>query len=276
MVNLLQRICQSQGVQVEEQALQLVAKMAEGGARDALSLLDQAISYSKDQVRASDIMQITGTVAQSYFSVLARYIAQNDVAQVMEQFDRVMVQGKDPEQFLHDFLYYYRDMLLLKTAPQLEEIVERTMIDDQFPGGCQAVFFASPVCDDRDVQPGAVPVEMVDVCAGAGGADTGEAVPAKRPGSGGDKRNGASGRQRGTDRYGDTAQYFGAAAESGAARPSQLARPAKSEEPRKSEPRRVVAAAGGGSRTPLNRVREVAKALDENLTRQVRGSGARF
>lgn len=132
MVDLLQRICQSQGVQVEEQALQLVAKMAEGGARDALSLLDQAISYSKDEVRASDIMQITGTVAQSYFSVLARHIAENDVAQVMEQFDRVMVQGKDPEQFLHDFLYYYRDMLLLKTAPQLEEIVERTMIDDQF------------------------------------------------------------------------------------------------------------------------------------------------
>ncbi len=180
MVDLLQRICQSQGVQVEEQALQLVAKMAEGGARDALSLLDQAISYSKDEVRASDIMQITGTVAQSYFSVLARHIAENDVAQVMEQFDRVMVQGKDPEQFLHDFLYYYRDMLLLKTAPQLEEIVERTMIDDQFQEVAKLYSLLGFVCRDRDVQPVAFPVEMVDVCEGAGGADTGENVPVKR------------------------------------------------------------------------------------------------
>ncbi|MGZ0051379.1 DNA polymerase III subunit gamma/tau [Brevibacillus gelatini] len=270
MVNLLQRICQSQGVQVEEQALQLVAKMAEGGARDALSLLDQAISYSKDLVRASDIMQITGTVAQSYFSVLARYIAQNDVAQVMEQFDRVMVQGKDPEQFLHDFLYYYRDMLLLKTAPQLEEIVERTMIDDQFQEVAKlyslpTLYAAIETCNQALSQLKwstyarvLVELTLVKLCqptaqtaaaSGTAAAATNEELTAM------------------ATRLGVLEQRLNQVLQGQVSLPGQH----KAEEPRKSEPRRVMAAAGGGSRTPLNRVREVAKALDENLTRQVRG-----
>ncbi|MCK9907329.1 hypothetical protein MXD63_45940, partial [Frankia sp. Cpl3] len=67
-------------MEVEEQALQLVAKLAEGGMRDALSLLDQAISYSGTTVKLSDVIQITGTVSQTYFSVLAKLIAQQDVA----------------------------------------------------------------------------------------------------------------------------------------------------------------------------------------------------
>lgn len=132
MVGRLEHICAAHQVQAEPQALQLVAKMAEGGMRDALSLLDQAISYSGSVVTAAAIMQITGTVSQTYFSELAKLVIEQNVAGVMEQFDQVMVQGKDPEHFLQDFLFYYRDMLLLKTAPKLQEIVERTLIDDQF------------------------------------------------------------------------------------------------------------------------------------------------
>lgn len=271
MVNLLQKICESQGVRVEEQALQLVAKMAEGGARDALSLLDQAISYSKDEVRASDIMQITGTVAQTYFSVLAHHIVHRDVAQVMEQFDQVMVQGKDPEQFLHDFLYYYRDMLLLKTAPQLEEIVERTMIDDQFAEVAKLytlpdLYATIEMCNAALAQLKwstyarvLVELTLVKMCqpsaTQSGGAAAEDAAPMNN-----EELSGMSNRIRVLEER--LAQVL----------QGQVVIPGQpnAEEPRKVEPRRI-AAAGGGSRTPINRVREVAKTLDENLTRQVRG-----
>ncbi|GIO09789.1 DNA polymerase III subunit gamma/tau [Brevibacillus reuszeri] len=272
MVNLLQKICESQGVRVEEQALQLVAKMAEGGARDALSLLDQAISYSKDEVRASDIMQITGTVAQTYFSVLAHHIVRRDVAQVMEQFDQVMVQGKDPEQFLHDFLYYYRDMLLLKTAPQLEEIVERTMIDDQFAEVAKLyslpdLYATIEMCNAALAQLKwstyarvLVELTLVKMCQPSatqgGGAAAENAAPLNN-----EELSGMSNRIRVLEER--LAQVL----------QGQVVIPGQpnAEEPRKVEPRRIAAAAGGGSRTPINRVREVAKTLDENLTRQVRG-----
>lgn len=270
MVDLLQRICQSQGVRVEEQALQLVAKMAEGGARDALSLLDQAISYSRDEVRASDIMQITGTVSQTYFSVLARHIAERDVAKVMEQFDQVMVQGKDPEQFLHDFLYYYRDMLLLKTAPGLEEIVERTMIDDQFASvaelyGFPELYAAIETCNQALAQLKwstyarvLVELTLVKLCQPVA-QQAGAAAVVVAPQSGEEDLAGMANRIRVLEeRLMQVMQ-------------GQVSIPAqKAEEPRKAEPKRVVAA-GGGSRTPMNKVREVAKSMDENLTRQVRG-----
>lgn len=269
MVNLLQKICLSQGVRVEEQALQLVAKMAEGGARDALSLLDQAISFSRDEVRASDIMQITGTVSQTYFSVLARSIAERDVAQVMEQFDQIMVQGKDPEQFLHDFLYYYRDMLLLKTAPQLEEIVERTMIDDQFSHvaelyGFPELYEAIETCNQALSQLKwstyarvLVELTLVKLCqptAQQAGAPAAAAVQVNH-----EEVNGMANRIRVLE------ERLTQVLQGQVSLPTQ-----KSEEPRKVEPKRI-AAAGGGSRTSMNRVREVAKAMDENLTRQVRG-----
>lgn len=263
MVNLLQRICQSQGVRVEEQALQLVAKMAEGGARDALSLLDQAISYSRDEVRASDIMQITGTVSQTYFSVLARHIAERDVAQVMEQFDRIMVQGKDPEQFLQDFMYYYRDMLLLKTAPQLEEIVERTLIDDQFARvaelyGFPELYAAIETCNQALSQLKwstyarvLVELTLVKMCQPAvqqAGAAASAAVQANS-----EELVGMANRIRHLE------ERLALLMQGQASLPTV-----------KAEPKRV-AAAGGGSRTAMNKVREVARALDENLTRQVRG-----
>ncbi|RNB73112.1 DNA polymerase III subunit gamma/tau [Brevibacillus panacihumi] len=273
MVNLLQKICLSQGVRVEEQALQLVAKLAEGGARDALSLLDQAISYSKDEVRASDIMQITGTVAQSYFSTLALHIVERDVAKVMEQFDRVMVQGKDPEQFLQDFLYYYRDMLLLKTAPQLEEIIERTMIDDQFVEVAQKhtlpeLYAKIEVCNQALTQLKwstyarvLVELTLVKLCQPVASTTAEAAVgasPGEAPGSA--EVSSLSNRIRVLEER--LAQILSGQV--------GIQSPAKAEEPRKAEPRRTAASASG-SRTPLNKVREVAKSLDHNLTRQVQG-----
>jgi len=273
MVNLLQKICLSQGVRVEEQALQLVAKLAEGGARDALSLLDQAISYSKDEVRASDIMQITGTVAQSYFSTLALHIVERDVAKVMEQFDRVMVQGKDPEQFLHDFLYYYRDMLLLKAAPQLEEIVERTMIDDQFVQVAEKhtlpeLYAKIEVCNQALTQLKwstyarvLVELTLVKLCQPVATASVEAAVGAS-PGA----VSGSAEVSSLANRIHMLEERLGQILSGQAGIPI----PAKAEEPRKAEPRRV-ASSTGGSRTPLNKVREVAKAMDHNLTRQVQG-----
>ncbi|WP_400161780.1 DNA polymerase III subunit gamma/tau [Brevibacillus sp. TJ4] len=274
MVGLLQRICQSQGVQVEEQALTLVAKMAEGGARDALSLLDQAISYGSDVVRATDVMQITGTIAQSYFSILASHILQQDVAKVMEQFDQVMVQGKDPEQFLHDFLYYYRDMLLYKTAPQLEEIVERTLTDDQFSQVAEQhslpdLYAKIEICNQALAQLKwstyarvLVELTLVKLC------QSGEQTGAMTQGTAS-----APARQESAEPADLTNRLRFLEERLNQIMQGQVAVQAapKAEEPRRTEPRRSVPA-GGGSRTPLNKVREVAKARDEALTRQVQGA----
>jgi len=274
MVNLLKRICQSQGVQAEDQALTLVAKMAEGGARDALSLLDQAISYGGDRVRAADVMQITGMVAQSYFSLLARHILERDVAKVMEQFEQIMVQGKDPEQFLHDLLYYYRDMLLYKTAPQLEEIVERTMIDDQFSEVAQLhalpdLYAKIEICNQALTQLKwssyarvLVELTLVKLChAGEGQLAQGAASAGPQA----DSRELAdlSDRVRRLEERLQQILQGGHAGQQGRSR---------AEEPRRTESRRSHQAAPGMTRMQLNKVRNVIQACEEALTRQIQGA----
>ncbi|MCM3708541.1 MULTISPECIES: DNA polymerase III subunit gamma/tau [Cytobacillus] len=116
----------------EEQALQIIARAAEGGMRDALSLLDQAISFSQDRVTVEDALSVTGAVSQGFLNKLARAVKDRDAASGLEFLEELLFQGKDPSRFIEDFILYYRDMLLFKAAPRLEESLERVMLDEDF------------------------------------------------------------------------------------------------------------------------------------------------
>ncbi|MDZ5474671.1 DNA polymerase III subunit gamma/tau [Bacillus sp. 31A1R] len=132
IVNRMKLIVDESGVNYEDQALQIVARAAEGGMRDALSLLDQAISFSQDQVTVEDALTVTGSVSQGFLNQLALAVNEKEVAQGLEALEELLFQGKDPSRFIEDFILYYRDMLLFKTAPNLEESLDRVMIDGTF------------------------------------------------------------------------------------------------------------------------------------------------
>ncbi|MDQ0273887.1 DNA polymerase III subunit gamma/tau [Cytobacillus purgationiresistens] len=132
IVGRMRMIVDDTGLQCEDQALQVVARAAEGGMRDALSLLDQAISFSEEKVTAEDALAVTGAVSQGFLNRLARAIKERDAAEGLEALGELLFQGKDPSRFIEDFILYYRDMLLYKAAPALEESLERVMLDEEF------------------------------------------------------------------------------------------------------------------------------------------------
>ncbi|MBT2739067.1 DNA polymerase III subunit gamma/tau [Bacillus sp. ISL-7] len=132
IVKRMKLIVEETGVNCDEQALQLIARAADGGMRDALSLLDQAISYSQDQVSIEDALTVTGSVSQGFLNKLALAFREKDVASGLEALDELLFHGKDPMRFIEDLILFYRDMLLYKTAPNLEESLERVMLDDDF------------------------------------------------------------------------------------------------------------------------------------------------
>lgn len=132
IVERLSTVVNNEGTQVEDEALQIVARAAEGGMRDALSLIDQAISYSDETVTTEDVLAVTGSVSQQYLGNLVECIRENDVSRALRIIDEMMGKGKDPVRFMEDFIYYYRDMLLYQTSPQLEHMLERVMVDEQF------------------------------------------------------------------------------------------------------------------------------------------------
>ncbi|NHC43143.1 DNA polymerase III subunit gamma/tau [Bacillus sp. MM2020_1] len=132
IVKRMKLIVEESGIHCDERALQLIARAADGGMRDALSLLDQAISYSEDQVSIEDALTVTGSVSQGFLNKLALAFREKDVASGLEALDELLFHGKDPMRFIEDLILFYRDMLLYKTAPNLEESLERVMLDEDF------------------------------------------------------------------------------------------------------------------------------------------------
>ncbi|UII55982.1 DNA polymerase III subunit gamma/tau [Cytobacillus spongiae] len=132
IVNRMKLIVDETGVDCDQHALQIVARAAEGGMRDALSLLDQAISFSQDRVTVEDALTVTGSVSQGFLNRLAKSIQQKNAAEGLEALEELLFHGKDPARFVEDFILYYRDMLLYQAAPTLEESMERVMLDEEF------------------------------------------------------------------------------------------------------------------------------------------------
>ncbi|MDR7002938.1 DNA polymerase III subunit gamma/tau [Neobacillus niacini] len=132
IVNRMKLIVDETDVDCEEQALQMIARAAEGGMRDALSLLDQAISFSQDRVTVEDALTVTGSVSQGFLYKLAHAFQEKDVASGLEALEELLYHGKDPARFIEDLILFYRDLLLYKTAPNLEESLERVTLDSEF------------------------------------------------------------------------------------------------------------------------------------------------
>lgn len=128
----MQHIAESSGVTVEERALHIIARTAEGGMRDALSLLDQAISFSGEQVTVDDALTVTGSIGQEQLTNLVRAIIDRDTASALDAIHRLLEEGKDPLRLIEDLILYSRDLLLYKTAPELEDSLERVLSDEAF------------------------------------------------------------------------------------------------------------------------------------------------
>ncbi len=139
IVSRMKTVIDSQGVQVDDEALHLVARAAEGGMRDALSILDQAVSYSEDKVTSDDVLAVTGSVSQSLLSEMTDAFQKNNVIDALKHVDHLMEKGKDPIRFINDLIYYYRDMLLYQSAPDLEEVLDRAQVDQDFTAFAQKI-----------------------------------------------------------------------------------------------------------------------------------------
>lgn len=132
MIDRMKEITDSQSISVEGNALTLIAKAAEGGMRDALSLLDQAISFSGDQVTVEDVLSITGAVSGQFLVEAVQALLERDVIKALKTVDQLINLGKEPARFIEDLIFYFRDMLLFQTAAHLEGMLERAIVDESF------------------------------------------------------------------------------------------------------------------------------------------------
>lgn len=108
-------------IQADEDALRLIAIQAEGGMRDALSLLDQC-GVMAQQVTVQTVREVLGIVGRETLRELVQSIGRQDVAQVLEKLNFLLEQGKDVRQILTELAEYLRALLLYQAAPAYQEI----------------------------------------------------------------------------------------------------------------------------------------------------------
>ena len=121
----MQELMDAEGVQVEERALRYVAKTADGSMRDALSLLDQCIAFHFGKELTYDkVLDVLGAVDTEVFSRLYRQVLERNVLGCINLLEEVIMQGRELTQFVSDFSWYLRNLLLVKTSDNMEDVID--------------------------------------------------------------------------------------------------------------------------------------------------------
>lgn len=121
----LRELMEEEKVEVEEKALRYIAKKADGSMRDALSLLDQCIAFYLGQKLTYDhVLEVLGAVDTEEFSRLLREILDCDVVKVIAHLEDLIMQGRELTQFVTDFTWYMRNLLLLKSSDDMEDVLD--------------------------------------------------------------------------------------------------------------------------------------------------------
>jgi len=121
----LKELMETEHVEVEDKALRYVAKTADGSMRDALSLLDQCIAFHFGQKLTYDmVLDVLGAVDTVVFSKLLRQILDRNVIGCIDLLEEIVMQGRELTQFVSDFTWYLRNLLLVKTTDDVEDVLD--------------------------------------------------------------------------------------------------------------------------------------------------------
>ncbi len=124
IIERLEFICKEEGVTVSPDALQAVAEAAGGGLRDAISILDQAISYSEGTLERDQVYELLGRLDRSDLARIVEKIITNDTGELFTLWQEIEERGKDPRNVLRDLTGYLRSLLILKECGPETRLLE--------------------------------------------------------------------------------------------------------------------------------------------------------
>jgi DNA polymerase-3 subunit gamma/tau len=123
----LKELTDAEGVAIEDRALSYIARAGDGSMRDAISLLDQCIAfYLGEELTFDKALTCLGAVDTDIFSKLTRRVIAHDVAGAISVLDEVVSQGRELTQFITDFVWYLRNLMLIKSGEGMEEALDMT------------------------------------------------------------------------------------------------------------------------------------------------------
>lgn len=125
IVEWIRSIAQKEGLDIEESALYSIARQAEGGARDALSLLDQSMGLYGKKISNEGILSILGTTSQDFLFTTVDDLIAGRVQGLLEAINKLVDNGKDLSVFVKDLNGHLRDMLVAKLCDKPSDLIDR-------------------------------------------------------------------------------------------------------------------------------------------------------
>lgn len=124
----LRELADAEKITVDDKALRYIAKAANGGMRDALSMMDMCVSfYYGKELTYDKVIEVLGAVDIEVFSELLRFIMFGNIKEAFKIIEGAIFEGRDLTQFVNDFTWYLRNLMLVKTSDDdIEEILEVT------------------------------------------------------------------------------------------------------------------------------------------------------
>jgi len=116
IVDNMKKICEEIGVDIDENALKLIAANSEGAMRDALSILDRCLSFTDDKINYETVINLLGTVNYQTIMEVASSLLEKNIEKTMILVDNVLDQGKELTYFLDELIIYFRNLLIIKTT----------------------------------------------------------------------------------------------------------------------------------------------------------------
>jgi DNA polymerase-3 subunit gamma/tau len=113
----LRQVAEREGIRVSDEALARIARSAEGSARDALSLFDQVLAFSGEEVKDEDLQALLGLIDRELLLAASRATAEGDNLALLELTERLSDYGSDYRNFARELLLHFREILLVKLAP---------------------------------------------------------------------------------------------------------------------------------------------------------------
>ena len=135
----MEYILNQKNIQYENAALKVIAKAAEGGMRDALSILDQVISFGENNVTLENALLVTGSVTKTDLLNYLQAVVDQKTPEALEMIHKLVQDGKDASRIVEDLVEYCRDLLLYQQSPAMLEETELGMLDEDFKKFAQEI-----------------------------------------------------------------------------------------------------------------------------------------
>ena len=126
LVSHLTNICKSENMDIPENALRLIAREAEGGVRDSLSLLDQVASFGSEGLSENDILNILGVVDRTLISSICRATLDGDASAVLDALETSDQAGHDVKLVTREILHYFRNLVVIKVSKTPERLMDES------------------------------------------------------------------------------------------------------------------------------------------------------